>query len=95
MEVYDDPTLIWTVLTLLKPSRNVGVQAEIKAIKAAQLLEYGNNTYRMLDNMETKFNQIKASSGLICCNSPTMHRISVHYSVPDFVNHIALYQVVV
>eukprot|EP00957_Ditylum_brightwellii_P210053 15364522-Ditylum_brightwellii.AAC.1 len=31
-KVYDGPMLIWTILTLLKPTRNVGVQAEIKTI---------------------------------------------------------------
>eukprot|EP00957_Ditylum_brightwellii_P132759 10123439-Ditylum_brightwellii.AAC.1 len=34
----------------------------------------------------------KASSGLICRNSPTTHHISIQYSVLDFVNHIAHYQ---
>eukprot|EP00957_Ditylum_brightwellii_P103560 7890727-Ditylum_brightwellii.AAC.1 len=58
-EIYDYPTLIWTILTLLKLTRNVGVQAIIKAIKSLQLSEFGNDPCKMLDNMEMKFNQIK------------------------------------
>ena len=37
----------------------------------------------------------QTSSSLICCNSPTMHCISIQYSVLDFVKCLAHYQVIV
>eukprot|EP00957_Ditylum_brightwellii_P077017 5853207-Ditylum_brightwellii.AAC.1 len=62
-EVYDGPTLIWVILTALKPLSNVGVQSEICAIEFAKLSGYGNNPLKMLDGMELKFNLIKDISG--------------------------------
>eukprot|EP00957_Ditylum_brightwellii_P069349 5264712-Ditylum_brightwellii.AAC.1 len=51
-EVFDGPTLIWVILTTLTPTRNVGVQSEICAIKSAKLSGYGNDPLKMLDGME-------------------------------------------
>eukprot|EP00957_Ditylum_brightwellii_P000196 15858-Ditylum_brightwellii.AAC.2 len=62
-EVNDGPTLIRLILTLLKPTRNIGVQAKIKAIKSAKLSEYGNNLSKMLSDMKIKFDYIKDASG--------------------------------
>eukprot|EP00957_Ditylum_brightwellii_P136895 10440140-Ditylum_brightwellii.AAC.1 len=38
-EVFDEPTLIWVILTMLEPSQNIGVQAEVKAVKNAKCLD--------------------------------------------------------
>eukprot|EP00957_Ditylum_brightwellii_P121275 9248439-Ditylum_brightwellii.AAC.1 len=62
-EVYDGSTLIWVILTTLKPTRNIGVQSKIHSIESAKLSRYGNNPLKMLDAMELKFNQIKDISG--------------------------------
>eukprot|EP00957_Ditylum_brightwellii_P130280 9938035-Ditylum_brightwellii.AAC.1 len=62
-EVFDRPTLIWVILTILKPTRNVGVQSEICVIKSAKLSGYGNDPLKMLDGMDLKFNLIKDISG--------------------------------
>eukprot|EP00957_Ditylum_brightwellii_P004735 360122-Ditylum_brightwellii.AAC.1 len=58
-EVCDGPSLIWVILTSLKPTRNVGVQAEINAINNAKLANYNNDPGKMLDEMEMKFNHIQ------------------------------------
>eukprot|EP00957_Ditylum_brightwellii_P159006 12102617-Ditylum_brightwellii.AAC.1 len=39
-----------------------------------------------------KCTRMQASSGLTCCDRPTMCDISVQYSALDFVNHIVHYQ---
>eukprot|EP00957_Ditylum_brightwellii_P050402 3822090-Ditylum_brightwellii.AAC.1 len=39
---------------ILKPTRNVGVQAEVKAIEEAKLSNFGNDSLKMLDNMEMR-----------------------------------------
>eukprot|EP00957_Ditylum_brightwellii_P186363 14189903-Ditylum_brightwellii.AAC.1 len=62
-EVFDGPTLIWVILTTLKPTRNNGVQSEICAIEFAKLSGYGNNQLQMLDGMELKCYLIKDISG--------------------------------
>eukprot|EP00957_Ditylum_brightwellii_P098336 7493073-Ditylum_brightwellii.AAC.1 len=62
-EIFYNPTLIWVILTTLKPTRNVGVQAEVKAIKSAKLTGYCNVPLKMLHAMELKFNQIRDLSG--------------------------------
>eukprot|EP00957_Ditylum_brightwellii_P126261 9625964-Ditylum_brightwellii.AAC.1 len=64
-EVFDGPILIWVILTTLKPTRNVGVQVEVKAIALAKLSGYGNDPLKMLDSMEVRLNQIKDLSGEI------------------------------
>eukprot|EP00957_Ditylum_brightwellii_P142284 10839972-Ditylum_brightwellii.AAC.1 len=63
MEVFEGPTLIWVILITLKPTRNVGVQSKICAIKSAKLSGYGNDPLKMLDGIELKFNLIKDISG--------------------------------
>eukprot|EP00957_Ditylum_brightwellii_P170020 12941279-Ditylum_brightwellii.AAC.1 len=62
-EVFDGPTLIWVILTALKPTRNVDIQAEVKVIELAKLSGYGNDPLKMLDSMELRFNQIRDLSG--------------------------------
>eukprot|EP00957_Ditylum_brightwellii_P068620 5209887-Ditylum_brightwellii.AAC.1 len=51
-EVFDGPTLIWVVLTTLKPTRNIGVQSEICNIEFAKLSGYDNGPLKILDGME-------------------------------------------
>eukprot|EP00957_Ditylum_brightwellii_P211198 15365880-Ditylum_brightwellii.AAC.1 len=63
MEVFGGLTLIWVILTMLKPMRNIGLQAKVKAIESTKLLGYGNDPLKMLDTMELKFCQIKDLSG--------------------------------
>eukprot|EP00957_Ditylum_brightwellii_P199052 15173175-Ditylum_brightwellii.AAC.1 len=43
----------------LKPTQNVGVQAEINIINNAKLASFGNDPGKMLDEMEMKFNHIQ------------------------------------
>eukprot|EP00957_Ditylum_brightwellii_P127707 9739251-Ditylum_brightwellii.AAC.1 len=43
---------------LLKLTRNVGMQSEIKSIEQAVLSKYSNDPLKMLDNMEMKYNHI-------------------------------------
>eukprot|EP00957_Ditylum_brightwellii_P180106 13719384-Ditylum_brightwellii.AAC.1 len=39
IEVFDGPTLIWVILTTLKPTRNVGVQSEICPLNLLNFLD--------------------------------------------------------
>eukprot|EP00957_Ditylum_brightwellii_P134347 10242701-Ditylum_brightwellii.AAC.1 len=51
-EVYDRPSLIWVILTFLKPTRNVCIQTEINGINNAKLANFSNDPGKMLDEME-------------------------------------------
>eukprot|EP00957_Ditylum_brightwellii_P067153 5097248-Ditylum_brightwellii.AAC.1 len=51
-EVYDRPSLTWVILASLKPTQNMGVQAEINVINNAKLANFSNDPGKMLDEME-------------------------------------------
>ena len=60
------------------------------------------NTMFSIDNFSDQCSILKsfsyspqASSGLLCCNSPTVCDISFQHSVLDFAKHLAHYQAII
>eukprot|EP00957_Ditylum_brightwellii_P151139 11508079-Ditylum_brightwellii.AAC.1 len=59
-KVIDGPTLAWVILTYVKLSSNVGVDKEVKMIKAAIMAQCNRNTIKLMEEMELNYNMIMA-----------------------------------